>query len=202
MSKKYIAKSEDLENRLGDKLKGTIFKDVDTFIENYNLEIINKNSPSVKEIAEDILSTYKNVTQPKRGVLSVLSSREIMISDTIDKLKSWVMVTKLKRILSEKIDLGLITPDDYVAFSSEVKNPGIVRIEEHEDENGNEVKTGFIEEINEEKIPVDESTIAALTAIRGTDVPFTDEVDAHVLQVKEILEFDDEFIESIHDLIK
>lgn len=194
MTKKYIANNEEAAKKINEKLAGTLFKDVDTFIENYNLGVINPNSPQMRDLAKEITNAYSNITEPKKGTLVVMSSKEIIVTDAIERLEAWASIAKLKRAVNDKLSAGVIEETDFIVFGEGRKVPGVARTSEDTEEVN-------IENITEERIIIDEKVIDVMAEYRGDDIPFAEEVESIGLEVKDILSFNDDFIENIGDII-
>lgn len=199
MSKKYIAVSDDRAKELEDHLKDTFFRDVETFITNYNSGVFNKSAAPVKEIADRIVNTYQNISQPKVGVLAVMSSREVMVSNIIEKLEPWSTITKLKRAIEDKIANGSLTNDDLIVFEEENRTPGILRgIETQSDEDGNDIDVPVIEKMKEERFVIDDKVIEALSEALGKEIEFSEEIGAFGMKASDIVNIDDSFVENVH----
>lgn len=92
---RLIAYNKEQESFLEEKLNGTIYNNVQFFIEHYNAGIFNKSAQKVAEIAEEIKNTYENITL-RNNFFNFKSADQIQFENIQKNIQQWQPIIKMK----------------------------------------------------------------------------------------------------------
>ena len=187
MTRHFIPKNEDQAQALKGKLEGTIIQTVDNFVNYYNAEYINRRHPSVQETMLEIINTYKDV-KLQGNKLVLISEEEVVLSEILQKLAPWDLLTKVKREISNAVQDGHINSDailvlDESGFFSRITDEG-----EHDSLRG-------------EKMFNKNDDISVLLTRSSYGSNFDDEHHGYLFKAQDILDIDGSFIIALQENI-
>lgn len=130
----FIPYSEEAEHRLAEQLKGTLFGNIENFVNFYNSGMIAKRSDEILELTREVIDTYKNLEE-KGGQIIFLSPSEVYLEESINALEAWVPVVKIIRELNNAKEDGTIQEDTVIAFAKEKKLGYALAVVQKEDGN-------------------------------------------------------------------
>jgi hypothetical protein len=175
--------NEDAQ-RLEDNLSRTIFKSSEDFVNYYNTGLINKRHEDVVNVANEIVTTYRNLRESS-GKLVYISKQEIYLDELFDTLNDWSVILKvrdeLKRLCSEET----LNINSVIVFTTN--------------------KTGFFTEQNQDA-PLNSSKLfAKYEAIKNiyhkhSTITLSEDVTEEYVtfQVNDFLQLDDTVLERMH----
>lgn len=173
---------------LEEKLRNTkLFEGVNHFLGLYNSGMISKKFPLIKELSEDVVSTYKNVKE-KSGNLVFISAEEVYIDEILASLKPWELIVKAKRDLSDAVASNKVSEDDIVVLT----------------ENGTFAATadeGGTEPFEGEKLFNKNDDIAALLELSSYGTDFDAQYDGYLFRVADVTNVDTGFIHRVKEII-
>lgn len=181
-------KAEALESKLSEQ----IFRSVKDFVEFYNSGLISKKHEDVKEITKEITDTFKDVKE-KNGRLVFISEEEVALEETLNALKTWESLVKLKRETVEAIEQKVITEDGRLL----IDDSGNLNTVREDDETGEIV----LETINSEKIVARKDDLISVVKSIDSNVQYSEQLKGHLVATRNIVDLDDSFILQIKELV-
>lgn len=101
---KLIEINEEKTRILNEELqKVGLFSSAEQFIEFYNSGMITTSMPVIKNLADLVQDTYRNVKSYSKKFV-VLTEEEVAFDTTIELLKAWKLVSALKRVALQMLD--------------------------------------------------------------------------------------------------
>lgn len=184
----FIPYSEEAEHRLDEQLKGTLFGNIENFVNFYNSGMIAKRSDEILELTREVIDTYKNLEE-KGGQIIFLSTSEVYLEESINALEAWVPVVKIIRELNNAKEEGKIQEDTVIAFAKEKKLGYALAVIQKEDGN-------VLKRIGNEKTFTRAQQIADIF----NHVSSTQQQDDgyYFFRASDFLHLDDSFITTIH----
>lgn len=118
--------NDELLNALLENLKKSkMMSDPDQFIALYNSGFLNPNFEVVKDLAEQISNTFKNVKLHNRKLV-VRTESEVAFDNVILLLENWKTISALKRVAIEILEENYPADTKMVFLDSK---PGILQLE-------------------------------------------------------------------------
>lgn len=114
----------DNAHQIEEELRGTLFRDPQTFIDSFNSRIIDSRNPEMMDLAERIELAYKNLVLDKRErEFSYISELEVSLKDIRHAVEDWSILAQVQREVSankEKFS------DGRLYFLNKGRNTGIL----------------------------------------------------------------------------
>lgn len=188
----FIPVNREKAEALESKLSAQIFRSVKDFVEFYNSGLISKKHEDVKEITKEITDTFKDVKE-KNGRLVFISEEEVALEETLNALKIWESLVKLKRETAEAIEQKLITENGRLL----IDDSGNLNTVHEDNENGEIV----LESINSEKVVARKDDLASVIKTVDPNVQYSQQLKGYLVATRNIIELNDSFILQIKELV-
>lgn len=117
------AKEQELKNKLA---KNKLFGTPEQFIELYNSGVVNTNNDSVREMADEIVETYVNVSKNNKRILT-RTLEEVAAENISEMIRGWEILSKIKRFSNYLVDETY--PSDTKIIFLKKKSPGTPMLE-------------------------------------------------------------------------
>lgn len=170
---------------LEERLSKTIFRSVSDFLSFYNSGLINRKFDEVKDLAQEITETFKNVKE-KSNNLVFISQEEVYLDELLAGLKPWEIIVKAKREVKDAIVEGKIENESLLVLTES----GTLSIVKDD---------GKIESLGGEKLFNKNDTIGPLLAISSYGTDFSSEHDGFLFQASDLAELDTTFIHRLKE---
>lgn len=187
----FIPYSEEKAEKLSQQLSGTLFNNVENFVNFYNSGIIAKRSDEIVELTKEVVGTYKNLEE-KGGLIVFLSEAEVYLSETFELLTPWTFVVRIKRELSDIKNEGKIKDDTIIAFSKNTDFGYALKLSKKDDQN-------ILTKIGNEKIFTKEHQLSEIFD-KFSSIKQSDD-ENYYFRASDFLNLNDSFITQIHNEI-
>lgn len=201
MSKKPMipvseAKVEELQEVLRTAVKG-VAQEPEVFINLYNSGFMNKSNDEVKETAEQIVATYKNLREQNNEII-FLSEAEVALDEVRAALEPWYIASSLKRVVSDLVEDNTLGAEDTIAFGTNKDIGYVLKAEQKRDEHGQVIVE--VERVGREKLFNRFDHVTPLFE-SGIVQQYREEDEVILFPVNEVLSIDDSFAVSIRELL-
>lgn len=112
---KFIPFDVKQATELNEELSGTLFRSTEDFVTFYNSGLVNKTADDVAEFAAKVDATFKNIKLQGKDLVFI-SPAEVYIEEISNALLPWQVATKVKRILTNALNEGIINPSSQISL--------------------------------------------------------------------------------------
>lgn len=170
------------------------FPNVEQFISMYNIGMLNPNFDKIKELANKISDTYKNIKLVNRKFI-IKSASEVAFDNTILLLENWKIISTLKRVALQIIDENY--PSDTKLIFLDDK-PGYLMLEFPKSDGELELKEYWLKD----KLFSNQKDLIRNYFLKKSLYQYGDNPNDVYLNIESVLDVDDSFILDIEDLVK
>lgn len=195
--------SDNAYNELQNKFKQCGFpSDVENFITMFNMKMLSATNPVVKELATAITRTYKNVDLFNNQLI-VKNETEIAVENIVYLVEQWKLVSALKRIANELLDLEY---DETTRIVFLFDKPGVPFIEQETLEEDGSLQLTYVKVPGVEKV-VSKNDEVVKNMIIGRNMSLEKaEIDGNTVEIcaikmEDVIDIDDSFLLEIESLV-
>lgn len=186
----FIPVDQAKANALREQFKSTFFNSPENFVQGLNSGFFNTSDKTVKALLDAITENFKDVQQVGRKVI-FLSESEVYLSEALERLEQWSVITRFKREVVAAVESGDLDRDAELYLQ---EDGNFVDVEHIRDDDG-DIHTQY----NQSNIlnKVKGSDIGVITSVPGAQ----NNGDVYVLPVAAILAIKDDFIPQVASAI-
>lgn len=182
--------------------RNKMFYSVEQFIDMYNKGILSQNSEVVKDFAELISNSYKNINISNRKLI-VETASEFACQNAIELLNSWKAIIKLKRIATNIFNEEYPV-DTKIVFDKEKE--GIPQIETFEvsqdSETGELIKIPILTtHWSSERIVSRNEILARNIFTKNILKTYNNDEDSCYFLIEDLVDIDDSFMLEVEKII-
>lgn len=186
----FIPVDQAKANALREQFKSTFFNSPEHFVQGLNAGFFNTSDKTVKALLDAITENFKDVQQVGRKVI-FLSESEVYLSEALERLEQWSVITRFKREVVAAVESGDLDRDAELYLQ---EDGNFVDVEHIRDDDG-DIHTQY----NQSSIlnKVKGSDLGVITSVPGVQ----NNGDVYVLPVAAILAIKDDFIPQVASAI-
>ena len=186
----FIPVDQAKANALREQFKSTFFNSPEHFVQGLNSGFFNTSDKTVKALLDAITENFKDVQQVGRKVI-FLSESEVYLSEALERLEQWSVITRFKREVVAAVESGDLDRDAELYLQ---EDGNFVDVEHIRDDDG-DIHTQY----NQNSIlgKVKGSDLVVITSVPGVQ----NNGDVYVLPVAEVLSIKDDFIPQVASAI-
>lgn len=190
-----IPVNDEAVNKLNETLLNNHFPNVEHFINMYNVGMLRPDFEVVKDIANLISDTYKNVRLINRKFV-IRSGAEVSFDNTILLLENWKLISTLKRVSMQILEESY--PNDTKLIFLEEK-PGYLMLEYPQEDGSIELKEYWLKDrlfTSQKDLIRNYFLQSSLHDYEGTANP-----NDKYINIEAVIDVDDSFISEIEELV-
>ena len=186
----FIPVDQAKANALREQFKSTFFNSPEHFVQGLNSGFLNTSDKTVKALLDAITENFKDVQQVGRKVI-FLSESEVYLSEALERLEQWSVITRFKREVVAAVESGDLDRDAELYLQ---EDGNFVDVEHIRDDDG-DIHTQY----NQSNVlgKVKGSDLGVITSVPGVQ----NNGDVYVLPVATILAIKDDFIPQVASAI-